>query len=183
MGNNMVGGRKKKTRVMKMDGETMKLKTPIQAVDLINDYPDHVLMDYDSVKRFGIRAKPLDPQQHLQPNRTYFLLQLPEGNTSRRVNSGIHMGAKDRLELLMLSRRAVSDLSSSATKAVGPMRVKMRLPKAQLDKLLENSKDENDVAQKIVDFYVGDGGSHAAGSVVHGGRKSSSKAPQVYMDF
>lgn len=200
---NTIGRRTKKAKVMKIDGETMKLKTPIQACELIKEYPDHVVLDSEAVKHFGVRAKPLEPQQHLQPKKTYFLLQLPKFPLeddhekkhrvpTRRVQSEIHMGAKDRLELLMLSRRAVSDLSSS-TSAVGggggggggPMRVKMRLPRAQLERLVEESKDEVEVAEKIVDLYVergGDGGGGVhGGAAVHGGGKYSSQAREVCM--
>ncbi|KAI9160888.1 hypothetical protein LWI28_012459 [Acer negundo] len=190
MGNSL-GGRRKKAKVMKINGETMKLKTPIEACELIKDYPDHVVLDSEAVKHFGVRAKPLEPQQHLQPNKTYFLVQLPKlpeddhhqenlNRVPRRVKSGIHMGAKDRLDLLMLSRRAVSDLSSSvsntATAGGGPMRVKMRLPKAQLERLLEESKDEAEVAEKIVDLYVeksgGGGVKGGAATTRHGGNYS-----------
>ncbi|KAK2652416.1 hypothetical protein Ddye_012272 [Dipteronia dyeriana] len=191
MGNSM-GGRRKRAKVMKISGETMKLKTPIEACELIKDYPDHVVLDSEAVKHFGIRAKPLEPQQHLQPNKTYFLVQLPKfpeddhpqenlNKVPRRVKSGIHMGAKDRLDLLMLSRRAVSDLSTAATAGGAPMRVKMKLPKAQLERLLEESKDEAEVAEKIVDLYVEKSG----GGGVHGGAAAGnySKALEKRVSF
>ncbi|KAH7556950.1 hypothetical protein JRO89_XS11G0016100 [Xanthoceras sorbifolium] len=198
MGNN-IGGRTKKAKVMKINGETMKLKTPIQAREVIKDYPDHVVLDSEAVKHFGVRAKPLEPQQHLQPKKTYFLVQLPKFDpldhdhqenkyVPRRVKSGIHMGAKDRLELLMLSRRAVSDLSSSTAVsasgggAAGPMRVKMRLPKAQLERLLEESKDEVEVAEKIADLYVEKSGGGTATAAGHHGR-TYSKAREKRVSF
>ncbi|XP_021296430.1 uncharacterized protein At1g66480-like [Herrania umbratica] len=166
MGNSM-GGRKK-AKVMKIDGETFKLKTPIRAWDVVKDYPGHVLLDSEAVKHFGIRAKPLEPQQDLKPRKIYFLVELPkfpEEKAPRRVRSGgIHMSAKDRLECLMLSRRSVSDLSmvrpSSSLgsdglgRSSGGMTVKMRLPKSQMAKLVEESRDGVEVAEKILDLYV-----------------------------
>ncbi|XP_031255953.1 uncharacterized protein At1g66480-like isoform X1 [Pistacia vera] len=173
---NTIGGRKK-AKVMKVDGETFKLKTPVQVSDVVKDYPGHVLLDSEAVKHYGIRAKPLEPQQILKAKKIYFLVELPkfipeEKNKmpTRRVQSGIHMGAKDRLELLMLSRRAVSDLSAvkpSTSRGSdgqvpelndGRMRVKMRLPKSQVAKLMDESKDEAEAAEKLVDLYVGKAG-------------------------
>ncbi|KDO63111.1 hypothetical protein CISIN_1g0323941mg [Citrus sinensis] len=112
---NTIGGRRK-AKVMKIDGETIKLKTPIQASEVVKDYPGYVLLDSEAVKHFGIRAKPLEPRQQLKPKKVYFLVELPklpdEEKITRRVRSGIQMSAKDRLECLMLSRRAVSDLTA-----------------------------------------------------------------------
>ncbi|CAL5324417.1 hypothetical protein CsSME_00003444 [Camellia sinensis var. sinensis] len=170
MGNNIGGGRKK-AKVMKINGETFKIKTPVPASDIVKDYPGHVLLDSEAVKHFGLRAKPLEPQQHLKPKKIYFLVELPklsEEKVPRRTRSdGIHMTAKDRLECLMLSRRSVSDLSimrpirpelDEPGQSSGPVRVKMRLPKAQLDKFVEESRDEAEVAEKIIGLYMDKGG-------------------------
>lgn len=183
---NTIGGRKK-TKVMKVDGETINLKTPIQASEVVKDYPGYVLLDSEAVKHFGIRAKPLEPQQQLKPKKVYFLVELPkfpdQEKTTRRVRSGIQMSAKDRLECLMLSRRAVSDLTavnvgsshgSEVAPAVGTgqMRVKMRLPRAQVEKLMEESANDGEVAEKIVDLYVeksGGGGGGGGGGRCYSG--------------
>ncbi|KAE8679743.1 hypothetical protein F3Y22_tig00111398pilonHSYRG00441 [Hibiscus syriacus] len=170
MGNSM-GGRNK-AKVMKIDGETIKLKTQIRAWDLLKDYPGHALLDSETVKHYGIRSKPLEPQQGLKPKRIYFLLELPDDKAPRRVRSGgIHMSARDRLECLMLSRRTVSDLSVvrtssslgsdgvGATGSRGMMSVKMRLTKSQMAKLVEESRDGVEVAEKILHLYIKKGGS------------------------
>lgn len=168
MGNSI--GRGRKAKVMKIDGETFKLKTPVTAREVAKDYPGHVLLDSEAVKHFGIRAKALEPEQELKPKRIYFLVELPKfpeenkepSRTPRRVRSGIQMSAKDRLEFLMLSRRSVSDLaiarplSSQVPNGSAPVRVKMRLPKAQVEKLVEESKDEVEMAEKIVDLFMED---------------------------
>lgn len=171
MGNN-IGGRKK-AKVMKINGETFKLKTPIQAFEVVKDYPGHVLLDYEAVKHFGVRAKPLEPQQVLKPKKVYFLVELPkfpeDSKATRRVRSGIHMSAKDRLECLMLSKRSASDFSAvrrpssslesgGAGSDSGPVRLKMRLPKSQVAKLMEESKDGVGVAEKIIDLCMKNGG-------------------------
>ncbi|KAK8650935.1 hypothetical protein V6N13_140556 [Hibiscus sabdariffa] len=179
MGNSMGG--KNRAKVMKIDGQTIKLKTPIRAWDVVKDYPGHALLDSDTVKHYGIRAKPLEPHQDLKPKKIYFLVELPklpvpDEKVPRRVRSGgIHMSAKDRLECLMLSRRTVSDLSmvrqtpslgsdgAGAAGSGGMMTVKMRLPKSQMTKLVEESRDGVEVAEKILDLYIGD----AAGNHNH----------------
>lgn len=171
MGNN-IGG-KKKAKVMKFNGETLKLKTPTRVSDVLKDYPGHIILDSEAVKQFGIRAKSLEPEQELKPRKNYFLIELPkfpEEKITRRVRSGInHMSAKDRLECLMLFRRSVSDISvlgpSSGVVNGGtpgpisrPVRVKLRLPRSQVAKLVEESRDEVEVAEKIIDLYMVNGG-------------------------
>lgn len=112
MGNSLGG--KKTTKVMKISGETFKLKTPVKAEEVLKKYPGYVVLESEAVKHFGTRAKPLQPQQNLEPKRLYFLVELPNVPAEivpRRVRSGIQMSAKDRLESLMLARRSASDLT------------------------------------------------------------------------
>uniref|UniRef100_A0A6N2N7A2 Uncharacterized protein n=1 Tax=Salix viminalis TaxID=40686 RepID=A0A6N2N7A2_SALVM len=169
MGNNLGGGRKAK--VMKINGETFKLKTPARAGDVVKDYPGYVLLDSEAVKHFGIRAKPLEPQQELKAKKVYFLVELPklpeekDPRNTRRVRSGINMSAKDRLECLMLSRRTVSDLpmvrsapGQTSDDGTNSVRVKVRLPKAQVQKLVEESRNEVEVAEKIIGLYMDNSG-------------------------
>ncbi|KAG9444055.1 hypothetical protein H6P81_015395 [Aristolochia fimbriata] len=171
MGNSL-GGRKT-AKVMKLDGETIKFKVPVRVEEVVKDHPEHVLMDSDAVRHLGVRAKPMEGYQELKPRRLYFLVQLPkpaallDHKAPRRVRSGvINMSAKDRLESLMLSRRSVSDLSlvtaSTAAAAAdgagpGPLRVKMRLPRAQVAKLVEESKDAGEAAERIMELCAAKG--------------------------
>ncbi|KAI9100231.1 hypothetical protein K1719_024449 [Acacia pycnantha] len=181
-------GRSRKAKVMKVDGETFKLKTPARVDDVVKDHPGHVLLDSEAVKHFGVRAKPLEPYQELKPRRIYFLVELPKVQTPtepqlhRRVrSSGIRgMNAKDRLDFLMLSKRSVSDITfannkqppSSAGRLSGPgpdgepLRVKMRLPKAQLEKLMEESRDGAQMAEKIIKLYMANNAAEAGGVAV-----------------
>ncbi|XP_006344226.2 uncharacterized protein At1g66480-like [Solanum tuberosum] len=180
---NIILGRKKSTKVMKIDGQTMKFKTPIYANEVLKNYPSMVLLESEEVKHFGVRAKPLEPQQELKPKRLYFLVELPklpEENKKSpfRARSAIQMSAKERLETLMLARRSASDLSimkptsmmmstheyssshtnnsTSGTLNSGgppqahPTRLKLRLSKAEVEKLMKESKDEDEVAEKIM---------------------------------
>lgn len=163
---NSIGGRKN-AKVMKIDGETFKFKTPVRALDVVKNYPGYVLLESNTVKRCGIRAKPLQADQELKPGKIYFLIELPkfpEKRVTRRVRSCVHMSAKDRLDSLMLSRRSASDFSvmrrsscygaDSSEPSFGPVQVKMKLSKAKLEKLVGESKDKSEVAQKIIDLYV-----------------------------
>ncbi|CAK8538135.1 unnamed protein product [Lathyrus sativus] len=183
MGNTI--GKSKKAKIMKIDGETFKVKTPTTSNDVVKDYPNHVLLDSQAVKHFGLRAKPLEPNQELKPRKIYFLVDLPKikpeedkPSLPRRArSSGIrNMNAKDRLELLMLSKRSVSDISSvkPGLGLDGPVRLKMRLPKAQLEKLMEESNDKAEVAEKIMSLYMeksggGGGGGGGDDAVEHDG--------------
>lgn len=187
MGNSLGG--KKMTKVMKINGETMKLKTPVRAEEVVKDYPGHVLLESEAVKHFGIRAKPLQSHQNLEPKRLYFLVVLPEApkeRVPRRVRSGINMSAKDRLESLMLSRRSVSDLTlMKPTIAIpeeeneeegegsesGAMRVKMRLPKSQVERLIKESLNESEAAEKIMQLCVANTGNSS---------RAEDKQPQLH---
>ncbi|XP_023511768.1 uncharacterized protein At1g66480-like [Cucurbita pepo subsp. pepo] len=165
---NAFGG-KKTVKVMKVTGETMKLNTPVQAGDVVKDYPGFVVLDSEAVKHYGVRAKPLEPHQNLSRKRLYFLVDLPKLPNQpppRRIRSAIHMSAKDRLESLMLARRSASDLTIMKPKSVlpeedagegssgaGTTRLKVRLPRAEVEKLLKESKDKGEAAEKIVGLY------------------------------
>ncbi|PRQ45629.1 hypothetical protein RchiOBHm_Chr3g0493541 [Rosa chinensis] len=183
---NTIGGKSRKAKVMKISGETFKVKTPIRAGDVVKEHPGHMLLNSEAVKHFGMRAKPLEAQQELKPRSIYFLVELPnfdymnsEEEAGRRSNSrvarrvrssaNIQVSAKERLECLMLSRRSASDLTSlvrAAPPSLGgagggggaPVRMKMRLPRAQVVKLMEESKDEIEVADKIIQLYMATAG-------------------------
>lgn len=91
----------------------------------------------------------------------YFDMKAP-----RRVRSAINMSAKDRLESLMLSRRSASDLTIMKPKSVlaeeggeqregsEATRVKVRLPKAEVERVLKESKDEAEAAERIMGLYM-----------------------------
>ncbi|KAE8719646.1 spore coat protein A [Hibiscus syriacus] len=207
MGNSLGG--KKMTKVMKINGETMKLKTPVTAEEVLREYPGHVVLESEAVKHYGIRAKPLQSHQRLEPKRLYFLVVLPEApkeRVPRRVRSGINMSAKDRLESLMLSRRSVSDLTllkptisiPEGDEGVegggsGVTRVKMRLPKAEVERLMKESANEEEAAEKIMQLCMGKTGNSPRAEVSErrqvrwdGGRGSIGevfKAPEKRVSF
>ncbi|KAI8534536.1 hypothetical protein RHMOL_Rhmol10G0097900 [Rhododendron molle] len=156
---NIIGGGRKKAKVMKINGEIFKIKIPARTLDVVSDYPGHVLLESKSVERFGIRAKPLEPQEALKPKKIYFLVELPK-LPREKVPTRAPQSAKD---WLLSSCRSVSDLEvmrpigggspGGPGPSSGPERVKLRLPKSQLDKMVEESRDEAEVAEKIMDLY------------------------------
>ncbi|KAJ4878033.1 Encodes a protein whose expression is responsive to nematode infection [Raphanus sativus] len=163
MGNSLGG--KKTTKVMKIDGETLKLKTPVTAEEVLKDFPGHVLLESESVKHYGARAKPLEAKQRLEAKRLYFVVEPVKECPPRRVRSGIHMSAKDRLENLMLARRSSSDLSilkpagrwmtkEEEEKEGGAVRVKLRIPKAELERLVKEGATEAEATKKIAALYM-----------------------------
>lgn len=177
--------RNKKAKVMKINGETFKLKTPARANDVVKHYPGHALLDSQAVKQFGLRAKPLEPYQELKPKKIYFLVELPklqpEPVPRRARSTGLRgMNAMERLDFLMLSKRSVSDVSLVKRSSLGDggpglvrdgsTRVKMRLPKAQLDRLMEESCDGTEVAEKILSLYMGNNAAVEGGGEVNEGK-------------
>lgn len=172
---NAIGGKKRRTaKVMKLDGTTIRLKLPAHAGDVLRDHPEHTLLEAEEVRRLGVRARPLEPDQAIKPRKLYFLVEiprLPDRRVPRRAWSGaLHMSAKDRLESLMLSRRSASDLTlakpSVQTAGEGGVRIRMRLPKAQVAKLVEESGDSCEAAEKIMALCVANGAETSAGSAV-----------------
>ncbi|RDX99381.1 hypothetical protein CR513_17574, partial [Mucuna pruriens] len=182
MGNTF--GAKKTTKVMKIDGETFKLKTPVKAGEVLKDHPGLVLLDSEAVKHYGVRAKPLEAHKELHPKRLYFLVELPKETKPRRVRSGINMTAKDRLENLVLTRRSASDLSIMKPSNMGDreqenggVRLKMRLPKAEVEKLMQDSKDEAEAAERIMKLCLANGSKEKESATV----KESTKKRVSFM--
>ncbi|KAF8036911.1 hypothetical protein BT93_C2591 [Corymbia citriodora subsp. variegata] len=165
MGNALGGATTAK--IMKVSGETLKLSMPVLAGDVVKDYPGHMLLESESVKSLGIKSRPLEPHQELEPERLYFLVELPkeavnDDEAGRCFQLGNKPSAKDRLDGLMLAQQPVSNHSTMSRATVlskegngqGGMRLKMRLPKAELVKLIKESKDEAEVTNKIMELYV-----------------------------
>ncbi|TVU11746.1 hypothetical protein EJB05_45348, partial [Eragrostis curvula] len=165
---NSIGGRRKGAKVMQLDGTAFRVKPPAFAGTVLRDHPGFQLLESEEVKLHGVRARPLAHDAPLRPGRLYFLVALPRPPAPpRRAWSGaLHVGARERLESLMLTRRSTSDLSfpmtsSSATAPAsplgstagsegGPVRLKMRLPKAQVEKLMSESRDGAEAAARIM---------------------------------
>ncbi|KAK7379906.1 hypothetical protein VNO78_34182 [Psophocarpus tetragonolobus] len=189
MGNTF--GAKKSTKVMKIDGETFKLKTPVTVEEVLKDHPGLVLLDSEAVKHYGVRAKPLEANKELQPKRLYFLVELPKETKPRRVRSGINMSAKDRLENLVLTRRSASDLSimkqsnmgeggQGSKENNGGVRLKMRLPKAEVEKLIQGSKDEGEAAERIMKLYMANGSRENESGTKENGEKMVVLSQQMH---
>ncbi|CAM0958342.1 unnamed protein product [Alopecurus aequalis] len=174
MGNAIGGKRRRSARVMTVDGTTYKYRPPAAAAAALRDHPGYQLLESEDVRRLGVRARPLDDDAPLKPGRLYFLVALPRlARAPRRTWSGplLHVqggGAGERLERLMLSsslRRSASDVaaavmaasprcSSVEAAADGAVRLRVRLPKADVARLLEESRDAADAAEKIMQLCV-----------------------------
>jgi hypothetical protein len=177
---NSIGGRRKGAKVMQLDGTSFRVKPPALAGTVLRDHPGFQLLDSEEVKLHGVRARPLAHDAPLRPGRLYFLVALPRPAVPpRRAWSGaLHVGARERLESLMLTRRSTSDLSfptsASATAPAsplsvagsegggGPVQLKMRLPKSQVEKLMSESRDGAEAAARIMQLCASNAGSSAA---------------------
>ncbi|KAJ3677416.1 hypothetical protein LUZ60_003140 [Juncus effusus] len=171
MGNSL-SLKKRTAKIMKVDGTSFRLKPPAEAGAALRDHPGFSLLESEEVKRLGLRARPLDPDAALKPGKLYFLVQIPPSNNSgslrgasaRRAWSGqLNLGAKERLESLMLSKRSVSDVYLSKSAAASPsmeaaedgsVRLRLKLPRSQVAKLMEESKDAAEAAEKIMKLCV-----------------------------
>lgn len=169
MGNALASSKRKKTaKVMKIDGTTLRLRPPVQASAVLLDHPGHHLLNADDVKSLGLRAQPLHPDHPLASGKLYFLVELPRlpeknnnyGPQPRRAWSGaLHVGARERLESLKMTRRSVSDLAVGRSCRVeegeeGGTRVRMRLPKAEVARVVEESRDAAEAAKRIMELCV-----------------------------
>ncbi|KAL6911437.1 hypothetical protein ACP4OV_000242 [Aristida adscensionis] len=193
---NSIGAKRKGAKVMQLDGTSFRVKPPAAAADVLRDHPGFQLLESEEVKLLGARARPLPPDAPLRRGRLYFLVALPRraaaaggpGAHMRRAWSGnLRVGARERLESLMLARRSTSDLSSlpahaasasaptsplpggaaaggggGGSGAATPVRLKMRLPRAQVEKLMGESKDAAEAAAKIMELCTAMGNASAA---------------------
>ena len=173
---NSIGGRRKGAKVMQLDGTAFRVKPPAFAGTVLRDHPGFQLLESEEVKLLGVRACPLAHDAQLRPGRLYFLVALPRpAAPPRRAWSGaLQVGARERLESLMLTRRSTSDLSLPASAATappsplstasegGPVRLRMRLPKAQVEKLMAESRDGAEAAARIMQLCAANAGSGAA---------------------
>ncbi|KAL5200815.1 hypothetical protein ABZP36_035169 [Zizania latifolia] len=193
---NALAGKRRVAKVMTVDGATFRYKTPEAAGAALRGHPGHQLLESEEVRRLGVRARPLERDAPLKPGKLYFLVQLPRGTAAGRGLGGfgdddpraprktwsgaLHVGARERLESLMLSRRTVSDMASvmpSSAAAVaratagpggessrrpssmevgvdGAVRLRLRLPKSEVARLMKDSKDATEAAEKIMQLCV-----------------------------
>lgn len=177
---NALAGRRRAAKVMTVDGATFRYKTPAAAGAALRGHPGHQLLESEEVRRLGVRARPLDRDAALKPGKLYFLVQLPRGRGGgedgdlraphKTWSGALHVGARERLESLMLSRRTVSDVASLMPSAAresaaarsssveagadGAVRLRMRLPKAEVARLMKESKDPAEVAERIMQLCV-----------------------------
>ncbi|XP_057853224.2 uncharacterized protein At1g66480 [Cryptomeria japonica] len=171
MGNAAASSRTgRQVKVMKLDGEVLKFKTHITVDQLLQDYPNHVILLSDAVRHVGVRARPLEGSTQLMTKQLYFLLEMPKIEAFR--GPGRNMSAQSRLEAMLLARRSSSDITgltaSSSPCAVsgnsspmrgedGSIRVKVRLSKAQLARMTLEGVNSSETAAKILDLCLNNG--------------------------
>ncbi|OAY79182.1 Uncharacterized protein ACMD2_00003 [Ananas comosus] len=159
---NSIGGKRRTAKVMKIDGTSFRVKPPVRAGDVVREHPGYDVLESEEVKQLGVRARPLDADAPLKPGRLYFLVALPRLPLppDRAWSGALRLGARERLEGLMLARRSSSDLSllnshaHAQADADGARTLRLRLPKAEVARLMHESADAADAARKIMDLCV-----------------------------
>ncbi|KAH9295563.1 hypothetical protein KI387_039151, partial [Taxus chinensis] len=144
-----------RVKIMKLDGEVMKLKVPVTVDEILKDFPGYVILHSEAVRHMGVRAKPLDGSANLQAKHLYFLVELPKLENyvcaPRKVRSGLIMDAQSRLETMLLARRSISDITFlNKDDQNGGLRLKVRLTRAQLAKMTTESQNSSETAEKIL---------------------------------
>ncbi|URE09169.1 hypothetical protein MUK42_04473 [Musa troglodytarum] len=155
MGNSL-SGKKRIIKVMKVDGTSLKLKPPAHAESVLRDCPGYDLLESE------------------QPGRLRRMRRCARGSSTFSWSCPGLVGAdaperQERLESLMLTHRTTSGIlltgktTSAAVEAEegkdGTVRLKMRLPKAEMEKLMRESKTATEAAAKIAELcVVRDGG-------------------------
>ncbi|GLJ50387.1 hypothetical protein SUGI_1073990 [Cryptomeria japonica] len=155
-----------RVKIMKLDGQVLKMKGPLIVNDILAGYPGYVILHSEAVRHMGVKAKPLDGSATLNAKHLYFLVQLPKVDNQqrgpRRVRSGIPTNAKSRLESMLLESRSISDIShmnfkpssSEINEDNGAVRVKVRLTKAQLIEMTDESQESCDTVERILDSIL-----------------------------
>ena len=191
---NSIGGRRKGAKVMQLDGTAFRVKPPAFAGTVLRDHPGFQLLESEEVKLLGVRARPLAQDAQLRPGRLYFLVALPRPAVPpRRAWSGaLQVGARERLESLMLTRRSTSDLSLPAGAGTapasplstasegggGPVRLRMRLPKAQVEKLMAESRDSAEAAARIMQLCAANASGSGAATPERGILRTPERSPR-----
>ncbi|GLJ50391.1 hypothetical protein SUGI_1074050 [Cryptomeria japonica] len=152
-----------RVKIMKLDGQLLKVKGPLLVNQILADYPGYVILHSEAVRHMGVRAKPLDGSATLNARHLYFLVQLPKlENQTRRVRSEIPTNPKSRLESMLLTRRSISDIShtncepssdttiSKTSEDNGVLRIKVRFSKVQLLEMMAESQDRSETVERIL---------------------------------
>ncbi|GLJ50392.1 hypothetical protein SUGI_1074060 [Cryptomeria japonica] len=149
-----------RVKILKLDGQLLKVKRPLIVNQILADYPGYVILHSEAVRHMGVRAKPLDESATLNARHLYFLVDLPKlENQTRRVRSEIPTNPKSRLEIILLTRRSISDIShtncepssdiSKTSEDNGVLRIKVRFRKVQLEMMAER-QDRSETVERIL---------------------------------
>ncbi|EAZ36542.1 hypothetical protein OsJ_20883 [Oryza sativa Japonica Group] len=197
---NSIGGRRKGAKVMQLDGTAFRVKPPAFAGTVLRDHPGFQLLESEEVKLLGVRARPLAHDAPLRPGRLYFLVALPRprappraalvrGATRRRAGAARVADAHPPVHLRPLppglgggrDRAAVPDVHRLRARAGGPVRLRMRLPKAQVEKLMGESRDSAEAAAKIMQLCAAanaNGGASGAATPERGILRTPERSPR-----
>ncbi|EEE57751.1 hypothetical protein OsJ_08272 [Oryza sativa Japonica Group] len=149
---NSIGGKRKGAKVMQLDGTSFRVKPPAVAADVLRDHP--------GVPAAGVgggeaprRAGPAAWARRAAPKRKALLPRWAPATPGRGAAATpfIRFGP----EFPRFPGRVGSG-------AANPVRLKMRLPRAQVEKLMGESKDASEAAAKIMELCAAAGAKSAS---------------------
>uniref|UniRef100_A0A0C9S984 TSA: Wollemia nobilis Ref_Wollemi_Transcript_1629_832 transcribed RNA sequence n=1 Tax=Wollemia nobilis TaxID=56998 RepID=A0A0C9S984_9CONI len=140
-------------KVLKTDGNLIRVEPPLYAKDIMCDYPNHGIFDAASVTRLGlVLARPLPFHAKLRPSRLYYLVPLPFNNN---YNGNNMSDAMAKIQHLSSSFRLgeVSTVSSTMAEEdsdnEGALRVKLRMRKEDAERFISECQAQS---QQDLDF-------------------------------
>ncbi|GLJ50434.1 hypothetical protein SUGI_1074700 [Cryptomeria japonica] len=169
--NTVVKDKRGRVKIMKADGEIIKVWSPVNVKEILADYPDHEMLEEDQSHRLSMDGQPLSPTTIFRPGCLYYLVPLPmqstpsststshacrqqiysksvsnrdltTDNTMSRLISSTNNGSTTRLRIRLSKEEASSLLSVDGNKVMGDLLAP--LIQRAINKKLKNSWDSFD---------------------------------------
>ncbi|GLJ50429.1 hypothetical protein SUGI_1074650 [Cryptomeria japonica] len=142
--NTVVKEKRGRVKIMKADGEMIKVWSPVNVKEILADYPDHEMFEEDENRRLSMDSRPLSSATLLRPGRLYFFIALPmqstlcstssnacrpqiysqsvsdgDGDIKSRLISSTNNGSTVRLRIRVSKEEASSFLSVEGNRLMG----------------------------------------------------------------
>uniref|UniRef100_A0A0D6QR02 Uncharacterized protein n=1 Tax=Araucaria cunninghamii TaxID=56994 RepID=A0A0D6QR02_ARACU len=148
------GNGDQRIRVMKVDGQVLKLDGPMYAEEILCNYPNDAIFHSESVRRFGGRSRPLDGSTQLRGGELYYLIPRPptSSGSCQSTESGAsrHRRCLPRsLSMSFREKKPSIEIIPSPSQD-GVVRLKLLISKRELATLMSESTDAMAMVESIV---------------------------------